>query len=352
MKIATIVGARPQFVKAAAVSRLLRQRHEELLIHTGQHYDDNMSAVFFDELGIRPPDYDLGVGGGRHGEQTAAMLVGVENILVDRRPDWVVVYGDTNTTLAGALAAAKLHLKVAHVEAGLRSFNRLMPEELNRIVVDHLSDLLLCPSQTAVDHLGHENIRSGVALVGDVMADALAFAVERASDRSPVLDSLGLADGGYLLATVHRAENTGEGERLPALLAAFRTIDEPIVFPVHPRTRKAIVAAGLERDAGQVRMIDPVGYLDMVRLIQGTRMILTDSGGLQKEAYWLGKPCITLRDETEWVETVAAGWNVVVGADPGRIVRAVRSFSTPKARPPLYGDGKAAGRVVAALESA
>jgi UDP-N-acetylglucosamine 2-epimerase len=352
MKIATIVGARPQFIKAAVVSRVLRQHHEELLVHTGQHYDDNMSAVFFEELGIPEPDCNLDVGSGLHGEQTAAMLARVEGILLNQRPDWVLVYGDTNTTLAGALAAAKLPVRVAHVEAGLRSFDRTMPEELNRVVVDHLSNLLLCPSQTAVENLCRENITAGVHLVGDVMADALAFAAARAPERASVLERLGLVDRGYLLATLHRAENTDNRRRLHDVLAAFDEIEEPIVFPVHPRTRKAIDAAGAPRLGTHLRVIDPVGHLDMVRLIQGARVVLTDSGGLQKEAYWLGRPCITLRDQTEWVETVAAGWNVIAGTDRDRIIEAVRSCSPPDCHPPLYGDGHAAHRVVRALETA
>lgn len=348
MKVVSVVGARPQFIKAAPVSRLLRREHVEVLVHTGQHYDENMSAVFFDELDIPTPDYHLGVGSGPHGAQTGAMLARIEEVLLAEKPDWVLVYGDTNSTLAGALAAAKLHVRVAHVEAGLRSFNRAMPEEINRVVADHVSDLLLCPSRTAVDNLAAEGITRGVHLVGDVMADALAFAAERARGRSDVLKRLGLTERGYLLATVHRAENTDDPNRLRSILAAFDALGETVVFPAHPRTRKAVEALGYAPGAS-VRLLEPFGYLDMVRLEQSARMILTDSGGIQKEAYWLGVPCVTLRDETEWVETVQAGWNVLVGADTARIVEAVRSFALPAKRPPLYGDGQAAERCVALL---
>ena len=354
MKVVTVVGARPQFIKAGPVSRVLRQHHTEILVHTGQHYDENMSAVFFAELDLPQPDVNLGVGSGPHGAQTAAMLVGIEQVLLAEKPDWVLVYGDTNSTLAGALAAAKLHIPVAHVEAGLRSFNRVMPEEINRVLTDHVADLLFCPSQTAVANLAQEGITRGVHLVGDVMADALAYAAERAPTHSDIVQRLGLVEKGFLLATVHRAENTDNPARLRAILDAFAALDEPIVFPVHPRTQARI--AKLESQLAtrnsqftNLKSIAPVGYLDMVRLMQAARMILTDSGGIQKEAYWLGVPCVTLRDETEWVETVQAGWNVLAGVDTGRITAAVREFVLPESRPALYGDGRAAARTVNAL---
>jgi UDP-GlcNAc3NAcA epimerase len=348
VRVVTVVGARPQFIKAAAISRVLREKHTEVLVHTGQHYDDNMSAVFFEELGIHEPDINLGIGSGHHGAQTGAMLAGIEGVLLAKQPDWVLVYGDANTTLAGALAAAKLHIPVAHVEAGLRSFNRRMPEEINRVVADHLSNLLFCPSQTAVNNLKAEGITRGVHLVGDVMVDALAFAAARAQGRSDVLEQLGLVEGGYLLATVHRAENTDDELRLRSILDAFDTLDEPVVFPVHPRTHKAV--SSLEYSpAPHIRLIDPVGYLDMVALERSARMILTDSGGIQKEAYWLQVPCVTLRDETEWVETTQAGWNVLVGADMTRIVQAVRTFAPPETHPALYGDGRTAERCTALI---
>lgn len=351
MKIATIVGARPQFIKAAAVSRRLRERHHEVLVHTGQHYDDGMSGVFFRELGIPEPDHWLGVGSGPHGEQTGRMLAAIERVLLNDPPDWVLVYGDTNSTLAGALAAAKLHVPVAHVEAGLRSFNRRMPEEINRVLTDHLSTLLFCPSALAVSQLQYEGITSGVHLVGDVMADAFADAQERAANESSILEVLELRTGNYWLATVHRAENTDAPERLRSILAAFDAIgstDMPVVFAAHPRTRIA-----LERicwtGSDRVRLVSPQGYLDMVRLQSEARGILTDSGGVQKEAYWAGVPCTTLRDETEWVETVSTGWNALTGADTERIVTMANRPRPSGPRPQLYQSAGAAAAVVSAL---
>lgn len=350
MKIVSIVGARPQFIKAAAVSRVLRERHTEILVHTGQHYDDNMSAVFFEELDIPEPDVNLGIGSGSQGAQTGAMLNAMEEVLLRERPDWTLVYGDTNSTLAGTLAAAKLNIPVAHVEAGLRSFNRRMPEEINRVVTDHLSTLLFCPGRTAADNLDREGIRKGVHVVGDVMADALAFAVERAEHRSSVMDRLQLEPGGYLLATIHRAGNTDDSARLSGLLSALDLLakDEPVIFPVHPRTRKAMAALPPPHSPG-LRCIEPVGSLDMVMLEKSARLILTDSGGMQKEAYWLRVPCITLRDETEWVETVECGWNVLAGADTERILRAVSSHTPPTVHPELYGNAQAVRHVVELL---
>jgi UDP-N-acetylglucosamine 2-epimerase len=354
MKILSIVGARPQFIKAAAVSRVLRMRHTEMLLHTGQHYDYGMSQVFFDELNIPKADINLGIGSGNHGEQTGAILAGIERILLEHQPEMVLVYGDTNSTLAGALAAAKLHIPVAHVEAGLRSFNRAMPEEINRVVTDHVSDVLLCPSRTAVDNLMREGITKRVHLVGDVMSDALIAASERARERSPVLEQLGVAKKGYLLATVHRAENTDDPTRLQAILAGFATSPEPIIFPIHPRTRARLATLNPDfvesLSKSTLRMIDPVGYLDMVMLEQSARMILTDSGGIQKEAYWLGVPCVTLRDETEWVETVEHGWNRLVGAQQEHIVDAICHWSPSDKRPPLYGEGQAVEDCVHVLE--
>jgi UDP-GlcNAc3NAcA epimerase len=346
MTVVTVVGARPQFVKAAAVSRTLRSRHKEILVHTGQHYDYEMSGVFFDGLEIPPPDVNLGVGSGTHGNQTATMLKGLEDVLLVHRPDWLVIYGDTNSTLAGALAAAKLSVPIAHIEAGLRSFNRGMPEEINRVVADHVSTLLLCPSDTAVRNLAAEGITRDVHLVGDVMLDVLDWARPQARARSAhILGPLGFEDGAYVLVTIHRSENTDDPGRLRGLLAALDRIEEPVVFPVHPRTRRVI--ADLEwRPGPQVRLIDPVGYVDMIAFAGAARLIATDSGGLQKEAYWLGVPCLTLRAETEWVETVESGWNRLVGSDPEGIVRAVQSFSPRGAHPALYGDGRSAIRCV------
>jgi UDP-GlcNAc3NAcA epimerase len=350
LKIVTIVGARPQFIKAAAVSRALRERHREILIHTGQHYDYEMSGVFFDGLELPLPDANLGVGSGSHGTQTGAILTGVEDVLLAERPDYLLVYGDTNSTLAGVLAASKLSVPVAHVEAGLRSFNRRMPEEINRVVADHLSDLLLCPSDTAVRNLAAEGIAQNVHLVGDVMLDVLNWAKQRLTKKpSEFLTRLGLTNERYLLATVHRSENTDDPARLSQILNALNSLDEPVMFPVHPRARKVINDTHC-RIEPHVRLIDPVGYLDMVALTRAARMVLTASGGLQKEAYWLGVPCLTMREETEWVETVEAGWNTLVGSDSARIVKAVHSFAPNGSRPVLYGDGFAAVKCVNLLD--
>lgn len=350
MKIATILGARPQFIKAAAVSRELRKRHKEVLIHTGQHYDYEMSGIFFDGLEIPAPDVNLGIGSGAHGAQTGAMLKGIEEVLISERPDWVLIYGDTNSTLAGALAAAKLLIPVAHVEAGLRSFNRAMPEEINRVIADHLSKLLLCPSDTAVANLAAEGITQNVHQAGDVMSDALIWAKQRIEARPPeVLNRLGLKKKNFLLATVHRGENTDDRERLAGIVNALNSVNERVIFPIHPRARKALASAQCELRP-QVQLVDPVGYFEMVTLTSAARMILTDSGGLQKEAYWLGVPCITLRDETEWVETVTAGWNILAGANSAAIVHAVRSFVPAANRAPLYGEGGAAARCVELLD--
>lgn len=339
-----MVGARPQFIKAAPVSRAIREKHREYLVHTGQHYDDNMSGVFFRELGIPAPDAHLGAGGGSHASQTAAMLMGIETVLQRERPDWVLVYGDTNSTLAGALAAAKLHIPVAHVEAGLRSFNRRMPEEINRVVADHLSSLMFCPSEVSQRHLADEGIIDGVHVVGDVMADALLSTASLA-DASEVLERHGLVQGGYLLATIHRAENTDDPDRLGGILRAFGAINRRILLPLHPRTGKAIERSGLVVPPN-ICLAGPLGYLDLVRALRDADAVMTDSGGLQKEAYWLGTPCITLRGETEWVETVEGGWNRLVGADEERIVFAASNLSRPATRLPLYGgDGRAAERI-------
>jgi UDP-GlcNAc3NAcA epimerase len=351
MKVMSIVGARPQFVKAAAISRRLRERHEEILVHTGQHYDYEMSGIFFDGLEIPAPDINLGVGSGGHGVQTGAMLAAIEGVLVAERPDCLLVYGDTNSTMAGALAASKVGVPIAHVEAGLRSFNRRMPEEINRVVADHLSDLLLCPSEVAVGHLAAEGITRNVHLVGDVMLDVLNWAAERCdANPSAILNRLGVTTGSYLLATVHRSENTDDPSRLASIVGAFNSLNEPVIFPVHPRTRKAIAGAGCQLGP-HVHVVDPLGYLDMITLTRSARLVLTDSGGLQKEAYWVGVPCITMRDETEWVETVASGWNSLVGSDAGKIVDAVRSFAPAGPRPTLYGDGHAAARCVELLDA-
>lgn len=351
LKVASVVGARPQFIKAAPVSRALRQVAHEVLIHTGQHYDHGLSAVFFEELNIPEPDYHLGVGSGSHGWQTGQMLIRLEETLLIERPDWVLVYGDTNSTLAGALAAVKLHIPVAHVEAGLRSFNRRMPEETNRVLTDHVSDLLFCPTQTAVDNLHREGIRRGVYLVGDVMYDAVLEHLALAERQSDILTRLGLDPGGYALATVHRPGNTDDPTRLQAILTALTQMEWPVIFPVHPRTRQRMAEFGLDLGrAGQnPRLIDPVGYLDMLILEKHARLILTDSGGVQKEAFFLAVPCVTLREETEWVETVEAGWNRLVSCDPAAILQAARQFRPSGTPPPLFGDGRAAERIASLL---
>ena len=355
MKVLSIVGARPQFIKAAPVSRMLRERHREVLVHTGQHYDAGMSAVFFEELAIPAPDVNLNIGSGIHGQQTGRMLMAIEEVMLAEQPDWVLVYGDTNSTLAGALAAVKLCLPVAHVEAGLRSFNRSMPEEHNRVLTDHCADLLFCPTQTAVDLLAREGLTRGVHRVGDVMVDALWGHAELARERSTILQAMHLTPKGYLLATVHRPYNTDVPENLRNILDAFADIcrlsGQPLVLPLHPRTRKVLDELDL-RPPAAVRVIDPVGYLDMLALEQSARLILTDSGGIQKEAYCLAVPCITLRPETEWIETVETGWNVVVHADRMAIVRAAVERSWPSTEPPpVFGDGHAAERIVALLET-
>jgi UDP-GlcNAc3NAcA epimerase len=349
MKVVSIVGARPQFIKAAPVSRQLRRRYQEVLLHTGQHYDYGMSQAFFDELDIPLPDVNLGIGSASHGRQTGEMLVGIEAVLLKEQPDWVLVYGDTNSTLAGALAAAKLCIPVAHVESGLRSFNRHMPEEVNRVLTDHIADLLFCPTQTAVDNLASEDIVTGVHNVGDVMYDAALHNGTLAAARSCIVEELGVQPGAYLLATIHRPRNTDDPSRLRAILKAFRVVGEPIIFPAHPRSRRAILKQ-VQRIPPNVHLIEPVGYLDMLQLERHARAILTDSGGVQKEAYFFGVPCITLRKETEWVETVQEGWNQLVGANPDRIVSAVRDLQVPVDRPSLFGDGHAAERIVTLLD--
>ncbi|AMM53547.1 non-hydrolyzing UDP-N-acetylglucosamine 2-epimerase [Pyrococcus kukulkanii] len=350
MKIATIVGARPQFIKMAPVSRELRKYFEEIVIHTGQHYDYEMNKIFFEQLNIPEPNYYLSVGSGTHGYQTGEMLKRIEEVLMEEKPDLVLVYGDTNSTLAGALAAVKLHIKVAHVEAGLRSFDKRMPEEINRVLTDHVSDYLFAPTETAVKNLYEEGIREGVYLTGDVMYDALLYNIKIARKKSKILRELGLKPKKYLLATVHRAENTDNRENLKNIIEAFIESSELIIFPVHPRTKKCLTEYGLIKKlekADNVLLIPPVGYLDMLVLEENARKILTDSGGIQKEAYFLKVPCITLRERTEWVETVEDGWNVLVGADKLKILDAIQNFE-PSGETYTYkfGDGKASKKIV------
>ena len=322
-------------------------------MHTGQHYDHNMSKIFFEDMGIPEPDYNLEVGSGTHGEQTAQMLTKIEAVLINEKPDIALVYGDTNSTLAGALAASKLHISVAHVEAGLRSFDKRMPEEINRIIADHLSDILFCPTKTAVDNLRNEGITKGVELVGDVMYDAALLFSGLAEKKSNILQELGLTSKSYLLATIHRSANTDEVENLKALLEAFAESGKTIIFPVHPRTRKVINNAGLHKiiEGTKVRLIDPVGYIDFLALERNAAKILTDSGGVQKEAFFFAIPCITLRDTTEWVETVESGWNVLVHVDKNLILKQIAEFNPEGEPAKLFGDGKAAFYIAQRLTS-
>jgi UDP-GlcNAc3NAcA epimerase len=355
-KILTVVGARPQFIKAAAISRVIRtdfaDRVEEVLVHTGQHYDDNMSKVFFEELDVPKPKYNLEISGGHHGAMTGRMLEAIEKVLLQEQPDWLMIYGDTNSTLAGALAAAKLHIPVAHVEAGLRSFNMRMPEEVNRILADRVSSLLFCPTQSAADNLKAEGLLKGVHNVGDVMYDVALFYRERARQHSTVLGRLGLARGAFALATCHRAENTDDPVRLSAILSSLAEVSkhESVIFPLHPRTRKLIGDYGLSRYLTNLTVTDPLPFLDMVALEQDAHVILTDSGGVQKEAFFYGVPCITMRDETEWIETVELGWNQLVGADSQKIVQSYFSAKPPATRnSSVYGSGTAAVTILRIL---
>ncbi|MFH1215338.1 MAG: UDP-N-acetylglucosamine 2-epimerase (non-hydrolyzing) [Pseudomonadota bacterium] len=358
MKIVTILGARPQFIKAGSVSRAILCRKEggvdikEVIVHTGQHYDANMSDVFFSEMQIPTPDYFLGIGGKTHGAMTGQMIEKIEEILVKEKPDWVMVFGDTNSTLAGAIAASKLHIKIAHVEAGLRSFNMRMPEEVNRILTDRISSVLFCPTQAAVNNLNNEGINqwqtgAKVVLSGDVMQDGAIF-YRNLAQQPPGL----VVKEGFALCTIHRAENTDDPQRLVNIVMALYEIaqSKQVVLPLHPRTKK-ILQTG-DYDTSNLTIIDPVGYLNMVWLIDHCSMVMTDSGGLQKEAYFFGKPCITMRDETEWVELVQAGANVLVGADKTKIVaayQAQKSFKSQKLDESLYGGGRASERIVLEL---
>jgi UDP-GlcNAc3NAcA epimerase len=344
LKILSVVGNRPQFVKSAPVSLAFKSRGvEEVLLHTGQHYDHELSQVFFEELGLDPPARRLEAGSGTHAEQLARMLPGIEEAALAEQPEWVLVYGDTNSTLAGAVAGAKAGFRVAHVEAGLRSFDLTMPEELNRMVVDRLSSLLFAPAEVAKTNLRREGIVDGVRVIGDVMLDANLRLAPIARERSSALEELGVGPGGYALATVHREANVRE-PALGNIVAAFNALEEPVVLPLHPRTAAAIEEQG-HRLAGHVHPRPPLGYLDFAALASQARVILTDSGGVQKEAYWHAVPCLTLRENTEWVETVETGWNRLVGADPERIVPAAAELQLPSQHPPLYGDGHSADSI-------
>lgn len=372
-KLLSIVGVRPQFVKAAMVCAAVERhnadapsekRIQHLLLNTGQHYDFEMAEIFFQQLPLPQPDFNLGVGSGAHGAQTAAMLSGIEELLLKERPDCVIVYGDTNSTLAGALAAVKLHIPVAHVEAGLRSFNRAMPEEINRIVADHVSDLLLCPTRAAVDQLAREGVTRNVQFTGDVMLDAAKMFCAAASQRSGLLEEMRITPRGFMLATIHRAENTDSLERMHDLVTMLCRLERPTVFSMHPRLRNKLQQQpeyqSLNRQlvaATHVRIVNPLPYVDMLRLETSARLVLTDSGGVQKEAYFVGTPCLTLRDETEWTETLQNGWNRVVGTSPEKILPLVESLwsangASPAGRPMLaaFGDGRASDRIVQILQ--
>jgi UDP-GlcNAc3NAcA epimerase len=351
LKVLTVIGNRPQFVKAAAVSRLLRAEHDELLVHTGQHHDDELSTIFVDELGVPRPERELGIHGGTNTDQTARMLAALGPLIEVEAPELVLVYGDTNSTLAGGLAAAQAHVPVAHVEAGMRSFDRAMPEEVNRVLTDHLADLLLCASPTAVANLERENAAGRIELVGDVMVDvALLFQPRAKADDAPLREA-NVHPGEYVLATAHRAGNVDDPARLGLLVDLLLAIEPPVVLPLHPRTRARLEAAGWLADlenAAHIRLLPPLGYLAFTALLCRARAVLTDSGGVQKEAYLAGVPCVTLRDTTEWVETVEVGWNVLVDLDAAAAIAAL-DRTPPAERPELYGDGRAGERVVAAL---
>ncbi len=361
LKVLTVVGARPQFIKAAAVSRAFAQhpwraegRLEEVVCHTGQHYDQEMSRVFFEELSIPEPRHHLAVGSGSHGAQTGRMLEALERVMVQERPDCVLVYGDTNSTLAGALAAAKLHIPVCHVEAGLRSFNREMPEEVNRVLTDHVATLQFCPTPAAVENLAREGITQGVHLIGDVMYDMVRMCREVAARRCDLRTRLGLACRGYYLATVHRPSNTDDPAALARILAAFGDLDICVLFPLHPRVRERIASFGLEKDVpANVLLHGPLSYLDMLAVQAEAALVLTDSGGVQKEARILGVPCVTLREDTEWIETLEHGWNRLAGSDRERIVRGAReALAVPReggAECAFYGEGDASAQIVDTL---
>lgn len=349
MKILSIVGARPEFIQAMPVSKALRVEHQEVLVHTGQHYDYQMSQAFFVELGIPAPDYNLGVGSGPHGRQTGEILSRLEKVLVEEKPDLVIVRGDTNSTLAGSLAASKLHIPSAHVEAGERSYNRLMPEEINRLVADHLAEVHFCASEAAVRRLAEEGITDTVHWVGDVMLDAFQTTLPIAREKSRILEQLNLTPQAYSLVTIHRASNTDNPENLIRIVDALNRVGERVVFPVHPRTRKALKELNFT-PAHHLSLIEPVGYLDMLCLEEKARLIATDSGGVQREAYFLSVPCLTLRDETEWIKTVTSGWNQLVGTDPEKILAAWFDFRPPPQHPAIFGDGQAARRIASILQ--
>ncbi len=349
MKIITVIGARPQFIKAAAVSNKLREKHEEILVHTGQHYDENMSKIFFDELNIPYPNYNLSVGSGGHGKQTGEMMTKLEEICVKENPDMILVYGDTNCTLAGALVASKMLIPVVHVEAGLRSFNKAMPEEQNRILTDHISSKLFAPTETAIRNLKNEGIVENVYNVGDVMFDAVLHFGEIAKKNSTIIERLNLRDKEFILTTIHRAENTNNISRLKNIIEALNASEKTIVLPLHPRTKKYMSDYNLEF-GDNIIVIDPIGYLDMLALESNCVKIVTDSGGVQKEAFFMKKPCITMRDETEWVETVENDWNRIVGTDKEKILDAIVNFIPSQPQMDIFGDGKSSEKICSIIK--
>lgn len=352
MKIITIVGARPQFIKAAAVSRVIREVCTEKLVHTGQHYDTNMSDVFFEELDIPKPDYNLHVGSGSHAEQTANMLIGIEKILLEEKPDYILVYGDTNSTLAGALAAIKIHVPVIHVEAGLRSYNMNMPEEINRILTDRISRYLICPTETAKENLEKEGVKDGIYVIGDVMCDAVLYYQKKLSEMSPQMyfDRLvSITDekiehfGKWYLATIHRAENTDTQEKIEEILAALSQLEEKVIFPVHPRTKRMVLECYHKNHYSNLVLVEPIGYLDMLYFTNYAKKVVTDSGGLQKEAYIMKTPCITVREQTEWVETLQGNWNILAHPKCEDILEKIQSTKIDEEQyANHYGDGNAA----------
>jgi UDP-GlcNAc3NAcA epimerase len=355
-KLAIVVGARPNFIKIAPIIKAIEKNNgcsngrfiQPFLIHTGQHYDFQMSQVFFQELAIPEPDIHLAIGSGTHGEQTGRAMIEIEKVLVEHRPDMVMVVGDVNSTLAAALVAAKMQIPVAHVEAGLRSFDRTMPEEINRVLTDHVSDILFCPTRTAVENLGREGVTDAVYLTGDVMVDAL-MGCREAAEKSQILERLRLSSRQYLVATVHRAANTDERANLQSILAALSASGERVVFPIHPRTRKAMERMAVEPPGENVSLVEPLGYVDFLKLVSHARKVLTDSGGLQKEAYILGVPCVTLRENTEWLETLDSGWNTLVGSDEAKILAALRNPLTTAQSRAAYGDGRSSVVIVEIL---
>ena len=350
MCILTVIGARPQFIKAFAVSRELGPDQEEVLVHTGQHYDEEMSSIFFEQLGIPEPDYNLGVGSNTHGRQTAAMLEGIEEVIKQENPDILSLYGDTNSTLAGAIAGSKMDPTVAHIEAGLRSYNQEMPEETNRVVADHVSDLLFAPSKSAVESLEREGITEGVHFVGDVMYDAILWAREVASRESTILKRIPVTEEEFILSTIHRVGNTDSPAKLKAITEALSNASLPVVLPIHPRTEKRLQEYDLwDQTTDAIEVIDPVGYIDFVQLLDSAERVATDSGGVQKEAFYLDTPCVTMRNETEWTETVECGWNILVGADRGAIRKALRTDEWPNTKKSPYGGGRAAKQVAEVL---